>query len=138
LIADEADGEGMGGELVDGGDGGEEVLSGSPWSTFWGENGEMDCLAEKCDVVVTFGRGHNVKVSRVTGMREPLRDWKNILSLEPWFRTQETHILRTRKLTNSPSFLTTLPFTLASKLSAAGSKYTKMFSLLSSLLEVGW
>jgi hypothetical protein len=74
LIADGVNGEGMGGELVGGGDGEEEVLSGSPWSTFWGKNGETDYLAEKRDVVVTFGRGYNVKMSRDTGMREPLRD----------------------------------------------------------------
>ena len=42
LIADGADDEGMRGELVDGGNSEEEVLSGSPWSTFWGENGETD------------------------------------------------------------------------------------------------
>jgi len=45
LITDGADGERMGGELVDRGDGEDEVLSWSPWSTFWGENGETDELS---------------------------------------------------------------------------------------------
>lgn len=45
LVADGADGERMGGKLVDGGDGEEEVLSWGPWSTFWSENGEADRLS---------------------------------------------------------------------------------------------
>ena len=66
LIADGADGEGVRGELVDGGDGEEEVLSGGPWSTFWGENGETDGLSwhEFGESVsgrrdVSLGRGHD-------------------------------------------------------------------------------
>jgi len=42
LVANRADGERMGGELVDRRNGEDEMLSWSPWSTFWGENGEAD------------------------------------------------------------------------------------------------
>ena len=35
----------MGGELVDGRDGEEEMLSGGPWSTFWSENRKADSLS---------------------------------------------------------------------------------------------
>ena len=44
LIADGGDGEWMGDELVDGGDGEGEVLYWGPWSTFRGEKGETDRL----------------------------------------------------------------------------------------------
>ena len=57
LIANGADGEGMRGEFVDGGDGEKEVLSWSPWSTFWGENGEADRLSGHQFSESVSGRG---------------------------------------------------------------------------------
>lgn len=58
LIADGADGERMRGELVDRGNGEDEVLSWGPWSTFWSENGEADRLSGHQFGESVTGRGN--------------------------------------------------------------------------------